>query len=498
VIRYARWAAVSTAEQAKKVSIKDQLDKGLEAGVQYGWVETHAPFVVPGQSRTKFISLYHAEKEIPELRNMIECASRGEFDLIYVYDLNRFRSLMLQIFEVFCDFGVQIFNGAAPHTPVEPEAYTPEVQNARRQHIKLGDIISEEESNRLQKQNRDKMPKRVTEKGLHAGIGKPPYGYRKPRGFEKDPDAVLEPNPETAPIVHKIKDMLFEGKSINTIKDELNQKGIPSPTGKVWRHDSVGYILRNSFYSGTTVFGVTRRQRDRRSGTVKKVRGLNPQTGKGRHEPLWDEKMQAKIRMELSRRGKDHAGRRTRTLSHLLYCHCEQRMWVRYEKFYSDKGEIVWSCRTRKGGHAHIKDSLAKEKFTAAFIEELKKESGVDIPEPADTRNLLEAKIKELEKKQRRWADGFEKGDIDSQEYAERTKVIRDQIADVKKEIDGMVETSLLISEKQDGLKAILEIIEELPDYIRDGDPVEVNSILRSLMNRAIVTEAGEVEIKIF
>src|SRR5687767_1670139 len=103
MIRYARWAAVSTADQAKKVSIDVQLAKGLETAKLYGWVETHAPFVVPGESRTKYISLYHAEKEIPQLREMLESASRGEFDVLYVYDLNRFRNLMLQIFEVFCD-----------------------------------------------------------------------------------------------------------------------------------------------------------------------------------------------------------------------------------------------------------------------------------------------------------------------------------------------------------------------------------------------------------
>ncbi len=500
MIRYARWAAVSTADQAKskKHSIQTQLDNGLAAGLQYNWVETHAPFIVPGESRTNYISLYHAEKEIPQLRDMIESASRGEFDLVYVYDLNRFRSLMLQIFEVFCDFGVQIFNGAAPHTPVEPHLYTPEEQNARRQYIKLGDIISTEETNKLQKHNREKMPKRVTEKGLHAGIGKPPYGYRKPRGLEKDPEAILEPNPDTAAVIYQIKDMLFEGKSINLIKDALNEKGIPSPTGKQWRHDSIGYILRNKFYSGVTIFGATRRHRDRRSGKVTKIRGLTPKYGEGKHEPLWDEATQNRIKLELSRRGKSHAGRRTRTLTGLLYCHCGQRAWVRYEKFYTDKGEIIWACRTHKGGHVYMKDTEAMERFIAALADRLENVDAIKVPSPEDNQALLSAKIKELEAKQKRWADGFEAGHIDSHEYAERVKAIRDQIDNVQGQINNMVETSLLISEKREGLKRFAKDINSIANFIIEGDPLEVNARLRALIRGVVIKEDGTMEIEIF
>lgn len=499
MIRYARWAAVSTAEQAKKISIDIQLAKGFETANAYGWVETHAPFVVPGQSRTKYISLYHAEKEIPQLHEMLESASRGEFDLIYVYDLNRFRNLMLQIFEVFCDFNVQIFNGEDPHPPVEPQFYTPEIQNARRLNIKLHDVISNEETNKLQKHNREKMPKRVTEKGLHSGNGLPPYGYRKPAGLEKDPDAVLEPDPIEAVVIFQIKDLFFSGKSVNQIKDHLNQKGIPSPSGRKWRHDAITYILNNKFYSGTTSFGMTRRQKDRRSGAVKKVRNQIPETGQGKHQPLWDAATQHRIHAELSRRGKAHAGHRTRVLSRLLYCHCGERLWVRYERFYSDKGEVIWACRTHKGGHAYIKDSVAKDKFIRAFIKKLRNLDKLEIPQPEDNRAQLAGKIKELETRLKRWADGFEKGDIDSHEYAERKATIREQIAGVQTEIDNLVETSLLISQKRDSLKGFAGSIETVPYYISEGgDPQEVNATLREQISRAVVTVEGEIEIEIF
>lgn len=490
---------MSTAEQAKKISIDIQLAKGLETANAYGWVETHPPFVVPGQSRTKYISLYHAEKEIPQLHEMLDAAGRGEFDLIYVYDLNRFRNLMLQIFEVFCDFNIQIFNGEDPHPPVEPEKYTPEIQNARRLNIKLHDVISNEETNKLQKHNREKMPKRVTEKGLHSGNGKPPYGYRKPAGMEKDPEAVLELDPVTSPVIIEMKDLLFQGKSVNQIKDHLNEKGIPSPSGRKWRHDAITYIFNNKFYSGVSSFGSTRRQKDRRSGEVKKIRNLKPETGQGKHKALWDAATQHRIHAELTRRGKAHAGHRTRALSRLLYCHCGQRLWIRYESFYTAKKEFIWACRTHKGGHAYIKDSVAKEKFITALIDKIKNRETLEIPKPEDNRDQLMAKIKELEGRQKRWADGFEKGDIDSHEYAERVRNIRNQIANVQADIDNLVESSFLISQKIEGLNSLAESVDSLPYYIAvGGEPQEVNATLREKIERAVVTADGNIEIEVF
>src|SRR5690349_5188121 len=131
-IRYAIWAAVSTPEQAKadKVSLDVQQDTGHEIASARGWKETAGPYIVPGESRTNLISLTAAEKAIPQLHDMLDAASRGEFDLLYVYDLNRFRTLMRQVFDVLCDYNVQIYVGSYPRDPVPPELYTEEVKAA--------------------------------------------------------------------------------------------------------------------------------------------------------------------------------------------------------------------------------------------------------------------------------------------------------------------------------------------------------------------------------
>jgi hypothetical protein len=65
-LRFANWCAVSTIEQMKpeKFSISDQLERTQAVPQQKGWVQTAGPFVVNGQSRTKYIQLDQAAAEI--------------------------------------------------------------------------------------------------------------------------------------------------------------------------------------------------------------------------------------------------------------------------------------------------------------------------------------------------------------------------------------------------------------------------------------------------
>ena len=70
-MRTAIWAAVSTTAQATpdKVSITVQLQKGREFITSRGY-QPAGEYIVPGESRTKYISLYHAEKEIEPLHHL--------------------------------------------------------------------------------------------------------------------------------------------------------------------------------------------------------------------------------------------------------------------------------------------------------------------------------------------------------------------------------------------------------------------------------------------
>lgn len=493
MLRYARWAAVSTAEQAKKVSLDVQLQKGQETAERYGWIETHPPFVVPGESRTRFISLNHAEEEIEPLHLLLEAARRGRFDLLYVYDLNRFRNLMRQVFDALCDYNVQIYIGSYPRDPVLPEQYNEEQKAAVGMIVDLSGIISRSEINNLQKHYREKMPKRVTQGGLHAGTGKVPYGYRR------EGSGVYLPNEDAITAV-QIKDMFLAGKSINQIKDHLNETAVKSPYGLgKWYHGSVLYILRNPYYAGIVTWGKRKSIRDRREGKTRSVKGT-PVTNKGIHKALWDEQTYKEIMAELARRGKSSPGRKTSQLSRLLLCHCGHTMRVKHEMFYKKKGDFVWACsaKNKDGTHAFIRNSNAVVKFTQSLVEELQKFNSIgELPQPEDYRPALEDKRKDLETKKQRWLTAFENGELDAREYSGRVVELDKQIKAVSEEIDSLTLTRQKLEEKYKVLNEYSEAVKTLPYYILNGDPQEVNASLRALLKHAVIEKDGNVRVSL-
>lgn len=73
--------------------------------------------------------------------------------------------------------------------------------------------------------------------------GKPPFGLR-------NVDGKLDPDPETAPIARKIAEEALAGKSLWEIGRMLNDEGIPSPTGVLWRTSAISQLLRTPGFAG--------------------------------------------------------------------------------------------------------------------------------------------------------------------------------------------------------------------------------------------------------
>lgn len=74
-----------------------------------------------------------------------------------------------------------------------------------------------------------------------AEKGNVAISYKNFLGLRKGADGNPEIVPEEAEIVNLIGDLYLEGDSIRTIKRKLEEKGIPSPTGKKeWSTTSLG------------------------------------------------------------------------------------------------------------------------------------------------------------------------------------------------------------------------------------------------------------------
>lgn len=490
-LKFATWSAVSTEQQAAedKVSLAVQQEKTKEHGLRHGWQFVRA-YSAPGQSRTRYASLYHAEKNIPELHALLEAASRREFDLLIIYDLNRFRSLMLQVFDVLCDYNVQLLALSNPRPPVSPQEYSEEQKTAARMLISVSDIISENEISSLRRHYRDKMPRRITDKKLHSGLGLPPYGYQKPPEGQHDRNAVLIQNPEQVSVLIQMKDWFFDGLSLNQIVARLNQQRIPSPRGRTWWVSGVSYILANPFYAGIVTFGATRSRRDRRTGRTILTRS-NPVSATGKHQPVWDLSTHQRIIAELARRDQASPGYKTRPLSRLLYCWCGSVLWSQPRP-----GLLYWRCSSFTRGHVHLTNEKALASLTEALQAALLRLDDISLPQRQDDRPRLKKEISALRGKRKRWLDAYETEALDLSTAAERIRAIDERIAQAEKEIQTAEQSIVNTAQTRKSLEALSIAASVLPRYLREAPPAEANARLREVIKKAIINQDKTVTIE--
>ncbi len=71
-----------------------------------------------------------------------------------------------------------------------------------------------------------------------------PYGYAsKGKG--------LVPSPIEAEVIRSVFDLYLRGKSLQEIRQLLNNAQVPSPRGGGWHRSTIRYILRNPLYAGS-------------------------------------------------------------------------------------------------------------------------------------------------------------------------------------------------------------------------------------------------------
>lgn len=71
----------------------------------------------------------------------------------------------------------------------------------------------------------------------------------------------LELDAKWAPIIREIFDLALSGRGSKNIARDLNERGIRTSTGGLWSNSAVLAILNREVYTGTLVFGKTRKQK---------------------------------------------------------------------------------------------------------------------------------------------------------------------------------------------------------------------------------------------
>lgn len=497
-MRYAIWTAVSSKQQAAedKVSLSEQENKCRAAAAARGWRETSGPYIVPGQSRTRWINLRDAEAEMPPLHAMLEDAQRGAYDLLILYDYTRLRELLDPVARALSAYGVQLFSISQPVEPVPPAGYDPYATDAASIVQTVSGLTSRAEINALRRRYRIGVPRRVTDKGLHP-IGRKPYGYRRPPGRELDASAPLIPDPVTSLHVIAMKDLYLSGWSVPQIIDHLEQQGIRPRSGSPrWSDYSVRFILKNPFYAGIVTFGRTRKVRDPRTGAVKQIPN-DPaaiQSAPGQHTPLWDEATHNALLAEHKRRHKRYKGQKTYRLSLLLYCPIHNRpLYVKYHHGRRVDEHRVWYCPAGEKGHwhLHIKDSAALEQLRAQIITDFHRLENIPLPEHTTDTDSIERAIEDLQKRKERLLDALELGSLDPETYAQRIAPLDRQLATVKQQHTETQQRAANHAARKQGLSQLAQALQTAPLYIIEAPAPRVNTQLRQLIHRIYVTDTG-------
>jgi DNA invertase Pin-like site-specific DNA recombinase len=495
MIRFAVWSAVSTPEQAKKISPSAQVDLCRAEAHKRGWLEAAGPYVAGGYSRTLWVNLRDAETAIPELHAMLEAAKRGEFDVLACYDYTRFRDLLDDVAKALSHYRVQLWSVAQPGEIQDPTAYSPYRDGGAVASRAIYKIQSAGEISATRNRYFIGMPAR-TRAGLPPS--RLPYGYRKPPGQETNPKAVPIQDPARSAWVVKIKDLFLQGKSSPAIAAWLNDAGAPPAVSSKWNPSSVLGILANPFYAGIVSFGRMRYFLDPREGRSFARPSTDAVTAPGLHIPLWDEATHQAILAEFERRRRLSwkGPRRVHPLSGLAVCaFCGSRLNFNTNGNHSYPGRRVYRCKNSKRAirkqHIVVSAETLHRDFSAELVrilrggsDELEKHSPARqddgragtqsaLDELAEVRSLIEA--------------GYEARAYPLDTFVQKTTSIDRQVATLRAELAESERSTLGRTEWRTVVEEISQDLDDFPTWLTTEEPALVNRLMHVLLFKVVV-----------
>lgn len=281
---------------------------------------------------------------------LLEEASRPDrrFEAVVTYKAERFArrmALALAYEEELHRAGVPVYVSDEAGEPGRPTSVlTRRIKQAVGEWYVL-ELV--EESRRGMEEN--------TRQGFNTG-GVAPYGYRKrylphpsktmaERGHRK---VLLEPDPETAPVVQRIFNEFVHGdRGIRGIVAMLNEEGIPSARGGRWGEGAISGILDNPKYTG---FQVWNRRRRKTGGNAHNRETDWVWSDEPAHEAIvsmdvWRAAQALRRRPDTDWRRRPRSGRAARPLRGMVHCGpCGRRMAAVHRKRSTMPTRWYWEC----------------------------------------------------------------------------------------------------------------------------------------------------------
>lgn len=315
-------------------------------------------------------------KNRDEFNKMIRMCKRGKIDMIITKSISRFaRNTVdcLKYIRLLKDFGVDVFF---------EEQGIHSMSNGTEFYITVYGSLAQSESENISANVR-------WGKEQSAKEGNIQFRYKNTLGYKKGIDGNPEIVPEEAEIIKYIYQRFISGASYGSIKAELENKDILSPSGnKKWSYSTIRSILTNERYKGDMVINKTYVV-DCISKKVKKNNGeRNKYYIENNHPAIVDAVTFGKVQEELARRNSKKKVKQIGTktelgkysskyaLTELLVCGECGTAYRRCTWTASGEKRIVWRCIKRLDfgkKYCHNSPTLEEDVLQKAIMEAVKR-----------------------------------------------------------------------------------------------------------------------------
>lgn len=489
-MQVAVYIRVSTEEQAKEgYSISAQRER-LEAFVKsQGWMIVEY-YIEEGQSAK--------DLNRPEIQRLITDIKKKEMgiEVVLVYRLDRLTRSVLDLYALLklLEENKVFFKSAT-------EVYDTTTAIGRL-FITLVAALAQWERENLGERVRMGMAE-MARQGRRPG-SKEPYGYNYT-------DGRLVINPTEAAIVKKIFEMYSRGYGVRKVVAWLNNPNgpIPSKNNGQWADSSVSYIITNPLYIGRFAWG--REEHWKHKNMLKSIKPEH--VYQGSHEPIIDEETWETVQMKFRRKRKmpPRHSSSNYPLTGILACGlCGDNMNGTMSTSKSLKGKKkvrYYKCSRRDHKQTcdmkYMKSETVEEtlleyidnlslvaEFQDLINEGLNAKNQIDNTE----EDALNAELKEVSAKKKKWYDAYEAGVIELRDLRERAKIIadkevfiRNRLAEIQPVNDEPVWTPEERMEKTKKFRLLWD----------EATPEERKELAHELIKKVSITPDGNITVQL-
>jgi len=465
------YCRVSTEEQAKEnhYSLKYQEDKGRQRADQEGWQVYKVRKDVGSGSATEHRDGY---------QELLTDVKQQDIDVVLVYKLDRLSRNVRDVYD-FIELTKKHSVGFVSLT----EGFDTTTPMGKAQ-LGMAAVFSQLTRETIAENVRNGLAERARSGSWVGGV--PPFGY------DYQPQAGLQPDPEEAPTLRRVFKLYTKEKlGMAKIAHLLNAQGVGTRSGSQWSTSTIQRILINPVYTG----------RLRHNGDI----------FEGDHEGLISSETFEQAQKIRNSRQKFHPRRRTSKLllGGLARCgHCGWRLYSRPQS----GGQQRYTCRgNQKVGEGACSGFVKKaewiEEPVIAKLREVANSKEIQQLAVQEVEKLLEEELEPLfaEKKQiteqlagisesfDQWAARLDRGIIDEEQFQrhneallKRKASLRDRLETIQQELAGRDRLEADLAE-------VKELLQDFDALWAQGTLEERKELVRALVEDLRVTKEKAV-----